>query len=635
MLLTKRSFYACLIFVGALLLIPKHAFSQIEEIEDFIVLHELDSARMLLPKIDSHKKPMFERLINRNYTNEDVIEFIGTIQSDSKRQFKLIQSFVERNMIPPKKNGKIDLEYVRLMWYYTNVIRNEHSLEEASLIDQKSREYVKSVGNKNSIEAKKASIYLNTHQLILYIIQSDLDAAEKLISKDLKLATELKDTFLILTTRYYNAELLTAQRRLEDFIRFQRETIRLENSFESKSDYYALTIKTMVDALLFSGNYDPIEVEEYLLALFNNPGNLVHCLPIYAKYVGSIPLDSDASKRVFKLFEVNTLPEFADKLIQIGLEKENKHELIQMFNVISFMLKKHGLHEKAFDVLEMENELTREIYSKDLAQAIANFEKVKVQEEKEEAIKQEKIIQKYYLILAIVIFISLILSILLLIRNYKSSQKLAAQNKEKEVLLREIHHRVKNNFQTISSLLDFQMKDIEDEKAVSRIKEGQSRLKSMSLIHEKLYQNQDDVATVNLQEYAEQLTEQVLGIYGKNDVTVEVKIGKIELDIDTAIPLGLIMNEIITNSCKYAFDQGSGILKIAADVISVGHYRLTIQDSGPGLPENLQISKLRSLGMKLITRLTKQLHGEVQFENQSGTQIEVKFKDTFERKLVQ
>jgi two-component sensor histidine kinase len=623
-----------LIFISVCFFFPKHTFSQVEEIENFIVLQELDSARLLLPKIESHKKPMFERLINRTYTNEDVIEFIGTIQSDNKRQFRLIQSFVERNMIPPKKNGKIDLKYVRLMWYYTNLVRNEYSLQDASLIHQKSSDYVKRVGDKNSIEAKKASIYLNTHPFILKIIQDDLDAAEKIISNDLKLAIELKDTFLILTTRYYKSDLLTAQRRLEDFIRFQRETIELESRFKSKSDYYSLTIKTMVEALLFSGDFDSDEIEGYLLTLFENPETFVQCLPIYAKYVGSIPLHSEATLRVFNLFEVNSLSEFADKLIEIGLAKENKNELIQLFNGVAYMLKKQGFNEKAFAVLEMENELTREIYSKDLAQSIANFEKIKLQEEKEEAVKQEKMIQKYYLILTIVIFVSLIISILLLVRNYKFSKKLAVQNNEKEVLLREIHHRVKNNFQTISSLLDFQMKDIEDEKAVSRIREGQSRLKSMSLIHEKLYQNQDDVATVNLKEYTEQLTEQVLGIYGKEYVKVELKIGKIELDIDTAIPLGLIMNEILTNSCKYAFNQENSDLKIVAELINQGHYQLTIQDNGPGLPESLQVTKLRSLGMKLISRLSKQLHGDVQFLNHSGALIKVRFKDTFERKLV-
>ena len=633
-LFTKKRFFMRLIFISVSFFFPKHTFSQVEEIENFIVLQELDSARLLLPKIESHKKPMFERLINRTYTNEDVIEFIGTIQSDNKRQFRLIQSFVERNMIPPKKNGKIDLKYVRLMWYYTNLVRNEYSLQDASLIHQKSSDYVKRVGDKNSIEAKKASIYLNTHPFILKIIQDDLDAAEKIISNDLKLAIELKDTFLILTTRYYKSDLLTAQRRLEDFIRFQRETIELESRFKSKSDYYSLTIKTMVEALLFSGDFDSDEIEGYLLTLFENPETFVQCLPIYAKYVGSIPLHSEATLRVFNLFEVNTLSEFADKLIEIGLAKENKNELIQLFNGVAYMLKKQGFNERAFAVLEMENELTREIYSKDLAQSIANFEKIKLQEEKEEAVKQEKMIQKYYLILTIVIFVSLIISILLLVRNYKFSKKLAVQNNEKEVLLREIHHRVKNNFQTISSLLDFQMKDIEDEKAVSRIREGQSRLKSMSLIHEKLYQNQDDVATVNLKEYTEQLTEQVLGIYGKEYVKVELKIGKIELDIDTAIPLGLIMNEILTNSCKYAFNQENNDLKIVAELINQGHYQLTIQDNGPGLPESLQVTKLRSLGMKLISRLSKQLHGDVQFLNHSGALIKVRFKDTFERKLV-
>lgn len=635
MLATNRKFFNFLLLIGILLLHFNITFTQVSKLEDFILLDEMDSARLLIKKIDSPKKPMFYRFINDTYTNEDVIEFIGSMQSENKRQFKLIQHFVEGKMVPPKSTEKIDLEYVRLMWYYTNVVRNEYSLEIASEIDAKNKQYVKKIKDQTTVEAKKASIYLNTHSFIMNIIQGNLNEAEKMITKDLKLAVALKDTFLIFTTRYYMGELLTSQRKLEEFIKFQRETIAGESEMAKKSGYFSLTIESLVDALLFSKNYDPIEIENYLKLLLNDPGSVNHCLPLYAKYVGSIALDSDAARRIFTLFEVDNISDFADKLIEIGVDKVNKHELIQMYGEIAYMLKKHKAFEKAFEILEKEDQLTKEIYSGDLAQAIASFEKLKIQEEKEEAIEHEKMKQKYYIFSTVISTLFLFISILFLIRNRKYSKVLMIKNKEKEVLLREIHHRVKNNFQTISSLLDFQLKDIEDQKAISRIREGQSRLKSMSLIHEKLYQNQEDVATVNLHDYTVQLSKQILGIYGKEDVQVEVEIDKIELDIDTAIPLGLILNEVITNSCKYAFEQGNGLLKIVAQKIKSGQYHLTIQDNGPGLPDNLQLKNLSSLGMKLITRLTKQLHGDVQFLNESGVCIQIQFKDTFERKLIQ
>lgn len=635
MLATNRKFFDFLLLIGILLLHFNITFSQVSKLEDFILLDEMDSARAIMNKVDSPRKQIFKRIVNKSYTNEDLIDFISDMESDSKRQYKLVEAFVERKKLPPKSTSKIDIEYVRMLWYYTNITRNEYSLEDATKLDAENKRYVKNTKDFNSIEAKKASIYLNTHTIVMHMIQGNIDLAEKIILKDLELVKELNDPFLFFSTRYYMAEILTAQRKLNDFIHFQRETIAYENKNEKRSEYFTLTIQTLVDALLFSQDYDPEEIEEYLKLLNNGEGTSAQSLILYAKYMGSIELNSEAAKRIFTQFEVEDMISLADKFIGIGSKKLNKNELIKMCDEISYMLKKHSHFEKAFEILEIENELIKEVYSEDFAQTIANFEKLKIQEEKEEAIEHEKMKEKYYIFSTVIITLFLFISILFLIRNRKYSKVLMIKNKEKEVLLREIHHRVKNNFQTISSLLDFQLKDIEDQKAISRIREGQSRLKSMSLIHEKLYQNQEDVATVNLHDYTVQLSKQILGIYGKEDVQVEVEIDKIELDIDTAIPLGLILNEVITNSCKYAFEQGNGLLKIVAQKIKSGQYHLTIQDNGPGLPDNLQLKNLRSLGMKLITRLTKQLHGDVQFLNESGVCIQIQFKDTFERKLIQ
>lgn len=618
------------------LLLIQNPFWAQEEGEDkmeyFILNNQLDSAKNVLKKLDSPKRDLYKRLINDKYTTDDVIEFVGSLGSDIQRQFETVKQFVENRVSEPKSKQEVDLSYIRALWHYTNLVRNEYSLEEASKINNRNKAYLKSIVNKKSIDYQKATIYLNTHDFIMSIIQKKTKEAERIIEHDLKLAKSLNDTFLILTTRYYKAELLTSKRDLNSFIPFQRKTIEMENSLLARSDYFTLTVESLVEALLFSGDFDQIEIETYLEMLLKDPGSTFHSLPLYAKYIGHLPPNSPARQRVFALFKVKNESEFADKLIQVAGIKVNKHELSQLYNEVAYMLRANGFSDKAFEILEMEMNLTKEIYSNDLAKAIADYENQKVIEKQEQVLEKEKQKEKYYLTITMIIFFSLIFTVLLLVRNRKVSNKLAIQNKEKEVLLREIHHRVKNNFQTISSLLDFQMKGIEDEKAVSRIKEGQSRLKSMSLIHEKLYQNQDDVATVDLREYTEQLTQQVLGIYGLNDVSIRINIGRIELDIDTAIPVGLILNEIITNSCKYSFQNGEGELWIDAISLSKGQYKLVIKDNGPGLPTGFQVSKLKSLGMKLITRLAKQLHGNVQFASEEGTKIEVHFKDTFERK---
>ena len=136
---------------------------------------------------------------------------------------------------------------------------------------------------------------------------------------------------------------------------------------------------------------------------------------------------------------------------------------------------------------------------------------------------------------------------------------------EREVLLKEIHHRVKNNLQIISSLLNLQARFIKDKSAVDAVQEGRNRVKSMALIHQKLYQ-QDNIQGINMPEYIENLSRALLTSYKiKGDrITVDRKVDAIYLDIDTAIPLGLIINELLTNSLKYAFPENEkGELKIS------------------------------------------------------------------------
>lgn len=611
------------------------AVAQVEredKMEYYILNFQLDSARKVWKGIESSKKELYKRLLDNTYSTEDVIEFVGSLGSDIQRQFETVQRFVEKMVKEPTDRQEIDLAYVRAMWHYSNLVRNEYSLEEATKINKRNRAYARSIVNKQTVDYRRAQILLNTHDIVMNIIQQDFSEAESIVKRDLRIARELKDTFLILTTRYYNAELLTYKRDLQGFIAFQRKTIEFENSLLARSDYFTLTVESLVEALLFSGNFDPVEIENYLEMLLNDPGSRFHSLPLYAKYAAQLAPQSPSVQRIFKLFGASNHLEFADQLVRFAGDKVNKHELIYLYSELAYMLKRHRYFEKAFEMIERKMVVTKEIYSNDLAKSIAEYENQKLLEKQSQVLEKERQKERYYFTITLIVSISLLISVTLLVRNKRVSKKLALKNREKEVLLREIHHRVKNNFQTISSLLDFQLKDIEDEKAVSRIREGQSRLKSMSLIHEKLYQNQEDVATVDLREYTEQLTNQVLGIYGLNGVIIRINIGRIELDIDTAIPIGLIMNEIITNSCKYSFQTGEGELWIEANLLSSGQYKLVIRDNGPGLPDGFQVSTLKSLGMKLITRLAKQLHGNVQFVSDQGTKIEVYFKDTFERK---
>ncbi len=200
---------------------------------------------------------------------------------------------------------------------------------------------------------------------------------------------------------------------------------------------------------------------------------------------------------------------------------------------------------------------------------------------------------------------------------------------EKEVLLREIHHRVKNNLQIISSLLNLQTVYIDDEEALNLFKESQNRVKSMSMIHESLYQSRD-LAHIDFSIYLSRLCNELLSSYGVNInlITLKTDLEKIFLDINTAIPCGLIITELFTNSIKYAFPEArKGIIDIKFQLDTDDNFILEVSDNGVGFPDDIDFENTKSLGMRLVSSLVDQLDGTIELDNSSGTRFIIKFHE--------
>ena len=215
-----------------------------------------------------------------------------------------------------------------------------------------------------------------------------------------------------------------------------------------------------------------------------------------------------------------------------------------------------------------------------------------------------------------------------------AEHQLRASNEEKEALLKEIHHRVKNNLQIISSLINLQSSALKDPKVKEIFRESQNRVRSMALIHEKLYRS-DNLANIRFDEYINDLSHSLVLAY-KNDATpVEliIKASPITLDMDTAVPCSLIVNELITNSLKHAFaepgrqySENSAWIKI--ELVSLPHSRVhfSIQDNGPGFPTDFDFFHTDSLGLQLVNSLVRQIEGNLVFNNQNGACVEIEFK---------
>lgn len=198
--------------------------------------------------------------------------------------------------------------------------------------------------------------------------------------------------------------------------------------------------------------------------------------------------------------------------------------------------------------------------------------------------------------------------------------------REKEQLLREIHHRVKNNLQIISSLLSLQTHTIRDKKFLFLIRESRNRIKSMALVHEMLYAN-TNLREVGVARYISQLGQSVYESYRKPGMQVRFVqdiCDTIAFDIDRMVPLGLILNEVISNSLKYAFPRNKGVITITLKCHRK-QYELIIRDNGKGLPPGFNVKRQSNLGMQLIFMLGEQLNGRVSLLRKKGTAYKIAF----------
>jgi two-component sensor histidine kinase len=197
---------------------------------------------------------------------------------------------------------------------------------------------------------------------------------------------------------------------------------------------------------------------------------------------------------------------------------------------------------------------------------------------------------------------------------------------EKEWMLKEIHHRVKNNLQVISSLLSAQSEFLHDPTALVAIRESQNRVHAMALIHQKLYQS-SNMARVDMREYIQEIVAYLIESFDRQALVKEtITISPIQLDVPLATPLGLLINEAVTNSLKYAFpDNRPGIITIGLQSVDPQSYVLTIGDNGIGLPVGFDIDSSHTMGLTMIRGLSRQIGGELRIENQQGVQISLQF----------
>lgn len=334
----------------------------------------------------------------------------------------------------------------------------------------------------------------------------------------------------------------------------------------------------------------------------------------------------------------------AEKYVIMALEIEKKqHSLAYLVNNymrLSDIYDATGDYKKSLENLRFYNAYSDSLFSKDKDARMLDMIKKYETEKKEKEISllqsqnELKDLQnnqlKWIFGFILVSLIGIVGFIYFLYwQKQKHNQVLSEKNalisqtlSEKEVLMKEIHHRVKNNLQVISSLLNLQSKHIEDELALGAIREGRDRVKSMAMIHQNLYK-EDKLTAIEMGAYCQQLAESLFHSYNIHSEKIKLimNISPIDIDVDNAIPIGLILNELISNSLKYAFPND----KIGKITISLKNNEndiiFEVKDNGIGLPEGWDINKQSSFGYQMINSFAKKLKAKLVIEGKNGTSV--------------
>lgn len=314
---------------------------------------------------------------------------------------------------------------------------------------------------------------------------------------------------------------------------------------------------------------------------------------------------------------------------------QNKKALYLMRQHIAFEDSVVKIEDKARVVfLEIEYEVEKknsEIARQKIVLAEANAEKE----------RRNGVLLSFFIGLPLLIIVVAILVVSRINRS-KRAKKLTEKNEqiehqhdvieqslsEKETLLKEIHHRVKNNLQLVMGILELQAGKFKDERIRDYLLEGQNRLKSMALIHQQLYES-GDLGSIDFEDYVLKLTNDIGAVFNNKNKQVDIHLeaNNISFDVNTAVPLGLIINELITNSFKHAFkEKEQGNIFIKVNERGNQEYELSVRDDGRGFPKGFDHTESRSLGMKLVYGLTRQLDGKCRIENGIGTTVIIDFK---------
>ncbi len=475
--------------------------------------------------------------------------------------------------------------------------------------------------------------------------------------KGLTIYEELKDEPGKAIAYSYIGEILYSQQKYQESADYAQKGYDIQKRLGLKDDL-AYSCQNLGDAWLQIGDYDKaLALQNEGLSLrrelkndmdialsLNSRGNVLKYMKRYpealsdyqeglrlARQVNFMPLVSACVSNTGHIYSLlkkyrEALPyhlETKQRLVESGEmldAPENYRLLAEAYGGI-------GKYDSAYHFQKLHSEIKDSLLTEETSARMSELQTKyeTAQKEAKIAVQSEKLKEQQIVIWAIVavLVVALVAGALL----WRLSKRLRKRNEEKEFLIKEIHHRVKNNLQVLSSLLHLQSRHIKDETALDAVREGQNRVEAMGLIHQKLYMG-DKLAAVEMKDYLHNLGDTLLDSFGLDErVNINYQLEPMHLDVDTAIPLGLIINELVTNSLKYAFPDGrQGVVEISLWKNEIGQLCLKVADNGVGKSGAPQLKSSTSFGTNLVEVLSKKLKGKPEVQDGAGYATLIKFE---------
>lgn len=493
---------------------------------------------------------------------------------------------------------------------------------------QRSQIYTKTNQHKKAIQyadkALKIALELKFHKNILSVLYTTLGIAYFNIDdnvnavKNLEIANEINNKYGAKDRRAFNMVMLS-----EAYFGIKKYTEAINLAKKAMKSVDDDEISLMALGVIGNSNF---EIKEYKAALTSQ---------LKALQLIDLVDDTDHQRSIYS--------EISKTYYELG-DYKNAYFYGAKFNDLELQFLKN-IQEKNINEIEIKYESKQ----KDLELKELTITK---QLQNLEILKQKKFNELLFafIVFALLIIITIIIAYvnntkknrLLNLKNNIITEKIAiVENQriklsqslnEKNILLKEIHHRVKNNLQLVMSLLNIQARDKESKSIEDFLEKGQSRIASMILIHENLYQNKN-VGNIDFEEYITTLTHHIKDSFGENSekIAITVTAKEVCLDIETAVPLGLIINELVTNSMKHAFqDAREGKIEVSLFKKDQNNYELTISDTGVGLKKGT--SSKQSMGLQLVSLLVLQLKGTITTVEKNGLSYVITFMDSYQNK---